>query len=315
MPIQASHSYKRWVIGLGIASALSGYMICRSTKKVVPPPTTQPASEAIFKPAQRDALARLGERMRVGPIFDSGPKLDLKNTLTPEEIPPTPQPTNELSQLLSGLNDSQVAFTEISSRAKIKASTNGVCPDPSGASKSSVGNDYSIKHLEFELRDGDRSLGYIYLYAGDNPLEILKNQTYYGVFDPAGGHLGYMQTNFADADNSSLDFVSRSGERAGFFGTKNEVYRSDDPSEERTPIGDINEETGDITADGKVLGKIDKGSYFVFVESAPKCDRPETKGLFLKVGSREEMDGFFDKIRQSIPPDEWNSLMIKEETP
>lgn len=317
MPIQPSHNYRRWGLGLGTlaALALSGYLTCRPAKRVIPPPSAQPATEVILKPAQRDALARLGERMKAKGILDSRPKLQQGSPLPPEEIPSVPQQTNELSQLLTGLNDSSAPFTEITSRANIKASTNGVCPDPSEVSRSSVGNDYSIKHLEFELRDGDRSLGYIYLYAGKNPLEILKDQTYYGVFDPAGGHLGYMQTNIADANNNSLDFVSRGGERASFVGTNNEIYRSDDPSEERTPIGGVNEETGEITADGKVLGKIDKGSYFVFVESAPKCDRPETKGLFLKVGSQEELAGFFDKIKQSIPPNEWESLMIGEEAP
>ena len=315
MAIQSAHSYKKWgIIGLLATSALTVYL-ARPAKKVAPLPSDQSDSTAtVLKPAQRDALERLADMLKAKAIFDSEGKFAQESDRT-EKIPPAPQPSNGLSQLLSGLNDSPATFTEISGRANIKASTNGVCPDPSEVSRSSVGNNYSIKHLEFELRDGDRSLGYIYLYAGNNPLEILKHQTYYGVFDPAGGLLGYMQTNFADADNSSLDFISRSGERSSLVGTNNGIYRTDDLSEEHSPIGGINEETGDIAAGGKVLGKIDKGSYFVFVESAPKCDRPETKGLFLKVGSQEELAGFFDKIKQSISPNEWDSLMIREEAP
>jgi hypothetical protein len=297
MPIQASHSYKKWVIGLGIATAFSGYMTCRLSKKVIVSPSTQPATEVVFKPAQRDALARLTERMKSGVRFDSGIKPEQQVDLTQTEIPPTTILQYDLKQLLANLNIGAMPLT--AAGKTIKTNKDWVCPKSAEESGPDI-----------EIQVGGRSIGYLHLDSdSEDPLADLKHQVYYGVLDMSRNLTGYRREYAYMSDR--ILFVSRSGETVNFFERSGEqqvhpLFLTSDPKQS---IGNVNEVTGEISnLTGKVLGAVDKNYLYLLIDSAPDCEEDSARtAKFIRFGSRAELTEFFDGLQRSLG-DEWEKL-------
>jgi len=310
--VQSSYSYRKWGVGLGVVAAavLSGYLALKPTKKIIIPPSTQPAAK-VLEPKPQEALEKtiqptikvLGpkpqkaiektiefaeavERARLA-NFDRGIEPKSKDEPLQEEIPQELKPKMGLKQLIAELNDDPIPTLDIwGNEIEVKIDREGVC---SGAN----GTDVAFYNMQGGL------LGYKLVGNSEAPYPYFGGDLFYRIVDDKGKTIGF---RYRATLGANLPFVSRSGNLSGIKESITTWDKGNIYSEEGNPIGRTNEEGQFVDQNGTISGKLDTTSVYLPLWNEPYCERTSDgkANKLLKFSSFEEFKLFEAELTKQL---------------